>query len=380
MCNAKKVSKLSVWMESTVIMVIVAVAVVMHCISIRYRWSYPSFLVTEADFGSIHQFLLKIGCISVFAVSLALAICCFRSMRKRTAFLFLPLSVFIWLFMVRTIRSDLLWELQSLMIGGYVIWSYVMATVSRKCFGKTTGTTLYVLFGIITLIFCRYSCIYDDFGMGRPLTVCYMSLLWWIVYLCFFQPCIILKKPKRAAAITGGTLIVSLLFSFERIVDIWMSMKNDPLITGINDNWFTYRRAVWNALLNQDFSCVKGDPRLMTAIQDSDIVWLGMRNENIWQVIMLLAWGIFMFLLIYMLIKRRHMQETDTAQNVLVTGILISNTFGMIAELNQVWGADIGILITRNGYQIVPIICLAILNISSDANIGSLPLNNENKI
>ena len=161
-----------------------------------------------------------------------------------------------------------------------------------------------------------------------------------------------LKKEWQISILVVFTFEV--LFSGGRLLDIMYGSDGDL------PAWFMYRWNVTKAVFRGEYSDDLLDIPCMVSVQDFHVLWLRRAFSASLSVAYVLLFLLFVGTLWWMLQNKR----LSGFYRMLIINILTTNIIGLIAESNLIWGSDIGIIISRNIYQMIPVICLIAGNVT----------------
>lgn len=337
---------------------ILAAVIVLEAWAETRTWKYPDYNIVRTESGFINWYLLRIAVVLLFSVLLSATKYFWSKSKIRIGILFALAGVTIYLAWLLMNGSWVAYELQQLMIGGYVIWCYGLSKLGKRCLDPRGGSIVYLVFGIGSMWFSNYSCLYEEATSGRPLTILYLAMIFMIVYAEIFWKdlWISLKEKKRRIAIL--TVGMAAVFSYKRLWEIFQSIT-ESAASGYQgyqaSNWFLYRVNVWRAILTGQYRDTWLDIPGKVAVQNFHMTWLGYAFDRKYQYLYLFLLAAFLGLLGYML---RKSESRSSFYFVLIQSILLTNIGGIIAEINLFWGADIGVFLTQNVYQIMPIVFL----------------------
>lgn len=340
-------------LQSIFLILIMSAAIGFAILAKTKTWNYPDYIIVETDASVMGKYLLRIGMAAVLGTGFAAA---YSAGKRGYTLCCCVISVIcsaIYLLYLLLHKEWIGYELQQLLIGSYVLFSYGAAWFSKKRFGNLTGSKMYVIFGIVSMMVSKYSFLYNRFIQGRPLTLMYMAIVFMMVYAAVFRQdqerdCI--SKKWYISILVVPAFVV--LFSGGRIRDIICSISvSSP------ENWFTYRWNVLKAVITGNYQGSVLDIPCIVYVRDFYILWLRQAFSSSLCMSYLLVFFLFVGLLWWMF---RSGKTQSVLNQTLILSILTTNVIGIIAEMNLIWGADIGILVSQNIYQMIPVIWLII--------------------
>lgn len=344
----------------SIFMILIMMAAVGFTILARTKsWNYPDYNIVETDAYVMEIHLLRIGMVTVLGTGFAFAYLTGKKGYQVFRYVIGGICSAIYLIYLLLHKEWIGSELQQLFIGSYVLFSYGAAWFSKKRFGNLTGSKMYVIFGIVSMMVSKYSFLYDEFIQGRPLTLMYMAIVFMIVYAAVFRQdqerdCI--SKKWYISILVVPAFVV--LFSGGRIRDIICSISvSSP------ENWFIYRWNALKAVITGNYPGSVLDIPCIVHVRDFYLLWLRQAFSPLLCVSYLLLFLLFVGLLLWMF---RNRKTQSVLNQTLILSILTTNVIGIIAETNLIWGADIGILISQNIYQMIPVIWLIITHANFD--------------
>lgn len=342
-------------LQSMFIMLFLIAAIGLDILSKTKTWSYPDYVCVATDISVMETYLLRMGMAAVLGIGFAAAFSVRKKGYVKESYVIGILCAACCLFYFVLRKDWIAYELQQLLIGNYVMFCYGAAWFGKKRFGNLTGSKLYVIFGLSSMMVSKYSFIYSEFIQGRPLILLYMSTVFMIVYAVFFWQDVengYIQKKRSVSILVILTFVW--VFSCGRIRDILCSISvNSP------DNWFIYRWNAWKAVFTGNYPDSVLDIPCMVHVPDFHILWLRQAFSDSLCMSYIVVFVLFTGLLWWML---RNNKTQSVLERTLILSILMTNIIGIIAEINLIWGADIGIFVSQNMYQMIPVIWLIFEN------------------
>lgn len=349
--DTKKIRKL----QMLYLILFLITAIVFAVISKTKTWNYPDFNIVETAPSDMTLYLLRLGIIAVLGIGLSAAFSIYTKAHWTKSSVISIICVAVYLLYLLLHKEWIGYEVQQLLIGNYVMFCYVIAGVGKKETGDRGGSIIYILSGIVSMVFSKYSFLYDEFIQGRPLILLYMAIVFVTVYAAVFWEHEKKERIKKRWYISVFTVLaLVVVFSGERILDIIRS-----IIGNSSENWLIYRWTVWKAMLTGRYIDSAIDISCKVHVRDFHILWLRQAFSAALSISYLLILILFMGFLYWMLQREK---KNNVLKRTIIFSILITNFLGIVAEMNMFWGASIGILLSQNLYQMIPVIWLIFEN------------------
>ena len=210
----------------------------------------------------------------------------------------------------------------------------------------------------LEMYFCSWSYIYDEIYIS-PVVVLQMTVIFLIVYNYVFQSGKqLMSKKRKVIASVVGIIGFTVIFSFSRLEEILLSLESTEVLSNHNENWLSYREAAFQTMITGDYSNQALDPVTMYEVKSYTMRWLGTAFGRKEQMIYILLLSAFLILLMWMYCSKK-----DLPLKMVISAIVFSNLCGIVCEMNLFYSAEIGVLASRNLYQLIPVVYLAYVNV-----------------
>lgn len=338
-------------LQSIFIVLFLIAAIGFDILSETKTWNYPDYVCVVTEESVMGTYLLRMGIAAVLGIGFSAAFSARKRGYQTESYVVSIICAAGYLLYLLLHKARIDYELQQLFIGNYVLFCYGAAWLGKKRFGNLAGSMIYVIFAMVSMVASKYSFIYDGFTQGRPLTLLYMAIVFVIVYTAvFWQDAEKDYIRKKWVISILAVLAFVVLFSWERIRDILCSISS-----GSPDNWFIYRWNVLKAVFTGNYLDSVLDIPCILCVPDFRILWLRQAFSDSLCMSYILVFILFTGLLWWM---SRNNKTQSALERILILSILTTNIIGIIAEINLIWGANIGILVSQNIYQMIPVIWL----------------------
>lgn len=325
---------------------------------LQKTWNYPDYNIVPTNMSTIYfraadlMFVLILCGIVIFICASIQK----RGAMKKLYYLTVPVVIAVYCVYLMLVDRSVIYGMQRMVIGTYFLICLAAAKILASYFEKKAAACLYLALHVLLVIFCSWHFFYREIYMSPP-TIVWMAACAAIAFVTVFLEGSTLFAEKRKTAIAIAlVLLQTVVFSLGRIKYIFMSLGN----TGsgfAKVNWIQYRGVVLDGLISGNFDGTILDPPTMESVPGFHIIWSGVafgRAEPLAYIIILAA---IIFLLMRMFIA----EKGRPVMRALILSVIIANVWGCLCEVNLFYSAEIGILASRNVFQLVTVIVVAYL-------------------
>lgn len=248
--------------------------------------------------------------------------------------------------------SGFIYLLQRIISASYVLICYEIAVILHNTIcPKERAVVLYFIVHFMFVIFCSWLDYAKIFYLN-PLNVTWLASVFSIVYIKVFKDSPTLKQ--KLMSFGSITIFQIFLFSFQRLSQIALSVFNPSgrFLT----NWFMYRVSVFKAVFTGFYSGVEDITLLNIPILNT--IWLGIAFGKWQQMLFIILFAFFLGFFIFILYRHKN----EPLISLLILGIIINNILGSIYEVNLLYSANLGVMTSKNLFQLIPLICFMCVN------------------
>lgn len=346
------------YVESFLIILIIACSCILECKARSKTWFYPDYIIKDAN-----AILYWWDCLLLMLVIAILFILGVELVRRgKWKFAIIPFAACIVFMAVFGIRYQYsiglaINKVEKLVMGTYIFICYGVARILEHGWIRSVARPAYLLFHVGAVIFCSWSYIYDEIYIS-PVVVFQMTVIFLLVYNYVFQSGKqFMSKKRKVIASVAGIIAFTVIFSFSRL---------EKILSIYYVEWLSYREAAFQTMITGDYSNQDLDPATMIKVKSYTMRWLGTAFGRKEQMIYILLLSAFLVLLI-----RMYCSKKDLSLKMVISAIVFSNLCGIVCEINLFYSAEVGGLVSRNLYQLIPIVYLAYINVRREKPLGT---------